>query len=144
LTDIGVEMVDPSELAAMEAADAVKLSRQEERRQARERGESLERPTNKRQFRRFDETWAEVLLAADPPVSAAVWRLALVLLAEADFHREILIADDVSAAARLGRSRKRETLERMEQLRLIKVEWRGQGRAARVVPYRLGGRPSRK
>jgi len=35
----------------------------------------------RRQFRRFDETWAETLLAADPPVSAAVWRLALVLLA---------------------------------------------------------------
>ena len=106
--------------------------------------EGSKRPIKRRQFRRFDETWAEILLAADPPASAAVWRLALVLLAEADFHREILIADDISVAARLVRCRKRETLERMEQLGLIGVEWRGRGRAARVVPRRLDGRPSRK
>ena len=84
------------------------------------------------------------MLAADPPVSAAVCRLALVLLAEADFHREILIADDISVAARLVRSHKRETLERVEQLGLIEVEWRGRGRASRAVPRRLGSRPGRE
>jgi hypothetical protein len=38
------------------------------------------RTAKRRQFRRFDETWAAQLLASDPPVSPAVWRLALVWL----------------------------------------------------------------
>jgi hypothetical protein len=102
------------------------------------------RTTRRRQFRRFDEPWAIQLLAADPPVSAAVWRLSLVILAAADFRRQFLVSDRMSAVARLTRSRKREAVERLEQLGLIAVEWRGQGRAPRVTPLSLGGRPGRR
>jgi hypothetical protein len=67
-----------------------------------------------RQFRRFDETWAERLLAADPPVSRAVWRIALVLLAEADFNRKIKVSDEITKTARLTQRQKRAALERLE------------------------------
>jgi hypothetical protein len=100
--------------------------------------------TKRRQFRRFDETWAETLLTADPPVSVAVWRLALVLLAAADFERHIKITVAITKTAQLTRFNKREVLERLEQLGLVRVEWRGRGRVPIATPLHLGGRPSRR
>jgi hypothetical protein len=97
-----------------------------------------------RKFRRFDETWAGPLLAADPPVNAAVWQLALVLLAQADFQRQIKITSTIAKEARLTHRTKRPAIEDLERLGLIQVEWRGRGRSPIATPLHLSGRPRRR
>lgn len=97
-----------------------------------------------RQFVKFDEAWRERLISADPPVSEMVWRLAVTLLAEADFHRVIVINEDFTAAARLSDRRKRGALERLEQLGLARVEWYGRGKEPRVTPLHLARRRRRQ
>jgi hypothetical protein len=101
-----------------------------------------EKPPKRRRFRRLDEPWAERLLAdtRTPP-----WiRLAIVLLAEADFHRRIKVSASVEKDARLTRRQKRPALEYLEQLGFIAAEWRGRGRAPIATPLHLTGRPGRK
>jgi hypothetical protein len=98
------------------------------------------RTRKSRQFRRFDETWAEKLLSLLNPIG----RLALVLLAEADFHRHIKATSETAKAAGLSLKHQREALAKLERLGLISVERRGSGRAYIVTPLRLGGRPGRK
>jgi hypothetical protein len=102
------------------------------------------RPAKRRQFRRLDETWAEKLLTSNPLVSRGALLLALVLLAEADFHERIKVTAEVTKVARLTRFRKRAALRDLERLGLIAVEWRGNGRAPIVIPLNLSRRPGRK
>jgi hypothetical protein len=102
------------------------------------------RISRRRQFRRYDETWAAQMLASEPLVSRGALLLALVLLAEADFHERIKVTAEITKAARLTRFRKRAALQDLERLGLIKVEWRGNGRAPIVTPLNLGGRPGRR
>jgi hypothetical protein len=99
---------------------------------------------NRRQFRRFDEMWAEKLLAAGPSVRPETWRLMTVLLAEADFKRRCPISAAISTAASLTRKQKRLALEQLEQLGLIAVEWRGRGRVPIAAPLHLASRPGRR
>jgi hypothetical protein len=104
-------------------------------------GDGTRQPIAKRrQFRRFDETWVEKLL----PLLNPIGRLALVLLAEADFHRHIKVTSEVAKEARLTLKQQRGLLLQMEQLGLISIERRGRGRAQIATPLRLGGRPGRR
>jgi hypothetical protein len=98
------------------------------------------RTAKRRQFRRFDETCAEKLLPRLNPIG----RLALVLLAEADFHRHIKATTEVAKAARLTLKQQRALLAELERLGLISIKRRGSGRAYIVTPLRLAGRPGRK
>jgi hypothetical protein len=102
--------------------------------------EGSEKLPKRRQFRRFDETWAEKLL----PLLNPIGRLALVLLAEADFHRHIKATSAISEAAKMALKEQRAILAKFELLGLISIEHRGRGRSQIVTPLRLGGRPYRK
>jgi hypothetical protein len=77
-------------------------------------------------------------------VKAATHRLALVLIAKADFDRCILIGTEIAAEASLTRNEKPQALRQLEELGLITVEWRGRGRAPIAAPLHLGGRPGRR
>jgi hypothetical protein len=98
----------------------------------------------RRQFARYDETWRARILAADPLPSREALLLALVLVAEADFRRQIPISTTITKAARLTRFQKLAALEHLERLGLIAVEWRGRGRVPIVTPLHLGGRPGQR
>lgn len=105
--------------------------------------EALQPPHKRRRFRRFDEIWAERLLTADPLPSREALLLALVLVTEADFKRHITVATAITKAARLTRFNKRAALGDLERLGLVRVEWRGRGKAPIVTPLLLD-RPRRK
>jgi hypothetical protein len=98
----------------------------------------------RRQFTRYDEAWRATILAGGRSVRPPTHRLVAVLLAEADFRRQIKIGAAISAAASLTSHEKRRALEQLEKLGLITVEWRGRGRIPIATPLRLGGRPVRK
>jgi hypothetical protein len=102
--------------------------------------EGAERRVERRQFVRFDKTWAEKLLPLMNPMA----RLALVLLAKADFERHIKATSKTAKAGLLTLKQQRELLLQMERLELISIERRGRGRAQIVTPLRLGGRPDRR
>jgi hypothetical protein len=102
--------------------------------------EDAERPHKRRQFRRFDETWAEKLL----PLMNPLGRLALVLLAEADFHQHIKATSETARAAGLTLKQQSTALARLERLGLASVERRGRGRPQIATPLRLAGRPRRR
>jgi hypothetical protein len=107
------------------------------------REEATQRVYNRRrEFRRLDETWANLLLTdPDTPPWA---RLAIVLLAEADFHQHIKVTAKIATAAHLTRNQKRRALKHLERQGFISVEWRGRGRALIATPLQLSGRPRRR
>jgi hypothetical protein len=106
--------------------------------------EGSEGPLKRRQFARYDETWRAAILAAGRSVRPATHRLVAVLLAEADFHRQIKVSAAISTAASLTPNEKRQALEQLEKLGLIAVEWSGRGKVPIVTPLHLSGRPARK
>jgi hypothetical protein len=105
-----------------------------------------ERPSRldegRRKFRQLDESWVTRLLS-DPHTPPWI-RLAIVVLAEADFHRRIKITSAIEKAARLTRRQKRGALEHLERSGLISVEWRGRGRVPIATPLHLRRRPERE
>ena len=100
-------------------------------------------PGKKRKYAKFDEIWRERLLAAEPAASSAAWRLAAVLIAEADFYQEIQVTDFITAEARLTRWQKYRALETLERLGLIRIIRPGSGQALVAVPLLLA-RSSRR
>jgi hypothetical protein len=106
--------------------------------------EAAEHGDKGRQFARYDETWRAAILAAGRSVRPATHRLVAVLLAEADFRRQIKASAAISTAASLTPNEKRQALEQLEKLGLIAVEWRGRGRVPIATPLHLSGRPVRK
>jgi hypothetical protein len=67
-----------------------------------------------------------------------------VLLARADFERRILIGKEIEAEASLTWREKQSALQQLEELRLIAVERRGNGRAPMATLLCLDGRPHRR
>ena len=99
----------------------------------------------RREFTRLDEIWRVALLDADPPATPQMWRLSVVILGRADFEDQFLAAGRLFAEARIASTSARDRraiIERLEQLRLIAVEWRGRGRAPMIRPLHLR-RPGR-
>jgi hypothetical protein len=130
--------VTQAEIDAVYEADEKALAT----RAAAAAAEPVDAAAKRRQFRRLDETWAERLLSG--PHTPPWIRLAIVLMAEADFHRRIRITRVIEKEARISRNQKRGALEHLERQGFISVEWRGQGRAPVATPLRLTGRPERK
>jgi hypothetical protein len=89
-------------------------------------------PTTKRSHRRFTQfpgTWEEVLGKAH--VSGSTYAVAIVLAYEAwslssrGYKPIVKLTDVMLKRVRVGRRGKRNALHKLEQLKLVVVEWRG-------------------
>jgi hypothetical protein len=127
--------VDPVELAATEAADEIKLEQQEQRRQARVRGEippvKQKAPSG---FIMVPLAWVERLNAVQAPLSA--WKLALALLYRANLKEEFPATDAFLVKAGVGRKLKRDLLGRLEKAGLAAIELRPPPKAPLVTVLR--------
>jgi hypothetical protein len=124
IDDIGTE-VDPAELAAMEAADEIKLEQQEQRRQARARGET---PARARQLQPLSDPYVRVPLQwlvspCRDHVFAPEARLFLLLLYRSHWgQRGVKLTDAVAAEVGIPGKTKRDALRRLERKGWVRVE----------------------
>jgi hypothetical protein len=89
---------------------------------------------NRRHFTAFEDEWAHRLMTSE--ASRGVWALSFVLLRMAFFYDRFPVTSKAMARAGLGRTGKRNILEKLSALGLIEVTWRG-ARAPIVEPLHL-------